>query len=132
MPSPSGNLLKVLIRASPWLQPDTSTPLTIPDSIRPNQEVLIPGQLRAFIRHEWRDRLPGQALLDTETVSLIGYSERLCRLIPEFSGGVKIDIRYPIEMTAPIYHNCITKAHKRTASYSVICPQPVLSANVLT
>jgi hypothetical protein len=119
MPSPSGNLIKVVVRESQWLKPETSTPLDIPNSIPPNHQVTIPGQLRAFIRHEQKRRKHGTQLLGKDTVTLLAYSERLKREVPEFNGGVPIIIQYPLQFSYPAYINCMTKADKMKMSWIV-------------
>jgi hypothetical protein len=81
MPSPSGQLIKVVIRDCPWLAPDTSAPLALPDSILPNRRAKVPGQLRALVRYKTTHREPG-------VVSLLAYSQRLYRSIPEFNVAV--------------------------------------------
>jgi hypothetical protein len=82
MPSPSGQVIKVVIRSSAWLEPDTTAPLILPDSISPNGRVAIPGRLQALIRHERTSRESGEILN--------GFSERLHRSIPEFLGNIPI------------------------------------------
>lgn len=119
MPSPSGQLLKMVIRESPWLQPDTTAPLSFPDSIKPNQPARISGQLRALICHETVPREQGVVLRGTDTVSLLGYSERLHRSIPEFSGGVPIVVQYPLQLTVPAYMDCMTKSDEMMVSWMV-------------
>jgi hypothetical protein len=119
MPSPSGNLIKVVIKESQWLKPETSTPLDIPNSIPPTHKATIPGQLRAFIRHEQSGREHGTQLLMNDTVILLAYSERLERKVPEFSGAVPIVVQYPLQFPYPAYLNCMTKADKMTMSWMV-------------
>lgn len=122
MPSPSGQVLKVVIRASQWLVPDISAPLILPDSIPPGGQVRVPGELWAFIRHEWVRRNSGQALYAKDTVSLQAYSERLNRTVPEFSGGVDIIVQYPLQLSKPTYMDCMTKADEMTIAWLVMCP----------
>lgn len=119
MPSPSDNLIKVVIRESQWLKPDTSAPLSIPNSIPSSHQATIPGQLRAFIRHEQSERKSGEQLLGNDTVTLLAYSERLERAVPEFSGAVPIIIQYPLQFPYPAYINCMTKADEMTMSWIV-------------
>jgi hypothetical protein len=120
MPSPSGQLIKVVIRESTWLEPDTNAPLTLPDSIMPQRQARIPGQLRAFIRHETVYREPGKVLNDHDTVSLLAYSQRLRRSIPEFSGGVPIIVQYPLQLIPLAYMDCMEKSEAMTISWTVI------------
>lgn len=122
MPSPSGNLIKVVIRNSRWLEPETTAPLNIPNSILPGHQAKIPGQLRALIRHEQTQRKSGQQLLDNDTVMLLAYSERLRRAVPEFSGAVPISIQYPLQLMSPAYMNCMTKADEMEISWIVSSP----------
>jgi hypothetical protein len=134
MPSPSGQLIKVVIRESRWLEPDTSDPLILPDSILPGHQAVIPGTLRALIRHETVPRGSGKALVDDEVVSLLGYSERLRRSIPEFSGGSSIVIQYPLQLSLPSYIDCMTKVEEMTISWTVrvflyLCFPTLLNAN---
>jgi len=119
MPSPSGQFLKVVIRESSWLEPDTTAPLTLPDSIMPSCRASIPGQLRAFIRHERTDRESGIPLYARDTVSLLSYSERLRRSVPEFSGSVPIIIQYPLELIAPAHMDAMEKGDEMTVSWMV-------------
>src|ERR1700753_509207 len=119
MPSPSGALLKVVVRETPWLRPDVSAPLTIPDSIQPGRLARVPGQLKAFIIHETSPRTPGVRLYEKETVSLLGYSERLNRAVPEFAGGVNIVIQCPLQLSAPAYMDCMTKVEQMSISWMV-------------
>lgn len=122
MPSPSRQLLKVVIKASQWLAPDVSTPLLLPDSIPPGGQVRVPGELWAFIRHERVRRNSGQALYASDTVSLQAYSARLNRIVPEFSGGVPIIVQYPLQLSKPTYMDCMTKADEMTIAWLVIYP----------
>jgi len=119
MPSPSGNLIKVVIRNSQWLEPETSAPLNMPNSIPPNHKAIIPGQIRALIRHEKSQRKSGQQLLESDTVILLAYSERLQRAVSEFSGGVQVKIQYPVQLTSPAYMNCMTKEDQMEISWIV-------------
>ena len=119
MPSPPGALLKVVIRGTQFLAADTSAPLVMPGSIPPNTSVGVPGELKAFIRQEGTARNPGQVLRVEDTVSLIGYSERLCREIPEFSNGTKLIIQYPVQLASPAHLDCMTKAEEMTISWMV-------------
>lgn len=128
MPSPSGQLLNVVIRESLWLKPDTAAPLILPDGIMPNRQASIPGQLKALIRHEKTPRESGEVLNSRDTVSLIGYSPRLRRSIPEFSGGVPIIVQYPLELTPPAYMDCMEKSDEMTVSWTVRIPRVRLSA----
>jgi len=119
MPSPSGQLICVIIRESPWLDPDTTNPLVIPDSILSGQTARIPGELRAFIRHETSSRGPGEKLECEHTVSLLAYSSRLHRSIPEFWGGVSITIQYPIVLPPPSCMDCMTKDNEMRITWTV-------------
>lgn len=119
MPSPSGQLIKVVIRSSTWLEPDTTTPIILPDSIMPNERAEIPSQLRALIRHEVKHRDSGERLNERDTVSLLAYSERLHRAIPEFSGGVHIIIQYPLQLACKSYVDCMEKGDEMTMSWTV-------------
>jgi hypothetical protein len=120
MPSPSGQVIKVVIRSSAWLEPDTTAPLILPDSISPNGRVAIPGRLQALIRHERTSRESGEILNERDTVSLLGYSERLHRSIPEFSGNIPIVVQYPLQLARPVYMDCMEKCDEMTISWMVI------------
>lgn len=119
MPSPSRGLIKVVIRKSEWLEPETIAPLTIPDSIPIGEEVTVPGRLRAFIRHEQSPRVSGERLNAKDVVKLLAYSERLKREVPEFSGAVPIVVQYPLHLPYPAYINCMTKAQGMRMSWIV-------------
>lgn len=131
MPSPSGRLLKIVIKASAWLAPDISAPLILPDSIPSGGRFRVPGKLRAFIRHESAPRPSGQALHANDTVSLQAYSERLNRVVPEFSGGVPIIVQYPLQMSAPQYMDCMTKGDEMTVAWLVTYSKIHISLNIL-
>lgn len=109
----------MVIRESDWLEPDTTAPLTIPDSILPNRVARILGQLRALIRHESTNRKSGEALNVRDTVSLLAYSPRLLRSVPEFSGGVPIIVQYPLQLPVPVYMDCMEKGDEMTVSWLV-------------
>lgn len=119
MPSPSGNRIKIVIRQSQWLQPETTTPIVLPNSIPIGQEIMVPGQLKALVRHEQSPRGSGQQLLANDTIRLLAYSERLKRAVPEFSGGVPIVIQYPLKLASPAFVDCMTKADEMTMSWIV-------------
>jgi hypothetical protein len=119
MPSPSNNRIKVVIRDSLWLEPDATAPLIVPNSIPPNHQATIPGQLKALIRHERHARKSGEQLNGNDTITLLAYSERLKRAVPEFSGAYPIVIQYPLQLPWPAYINCMTKADEMTMSWNV-------------
>lgn len=119
MPSPSGQLIKIVIRSSTCLEPETSGPLNLPDSIVPGGRVVVPGQLRALIRPEKNHRADGEELLLEDNVSLLAYSERLVRSIPEFSGGVPIIVQYPLQVPRPVYMNCLQKGDEMAIKWMV-------------
>ena len=97
----------------------------LPDGIPPNQEVRIPGILKALILHETKPQAPGNSLCADETVSLLAYSKRLSRAIPEFSGRHHIKIQYPLKLGPPRYLDCVTKDDQArvswTVSHTLIC-----------
>jgi hypothetical protein len=119
MPSPSGQLLKVVIRASPWLIPDISLPLIIPDSILAGKEATVPGQLRAQICHETIPRGSGIPLFELDTVSLFCYSERVRRAVPELSGRHEIKVEYPLRLGRPTYMDCMTRNDEMSIYWAV-------------
>lgn len=109
MPSPKGNILKVLIRQTPWLEPVISEPLELPREIAPGAIVRLPGVLKALIKNETAVRPPSTTFYAQDTVSLIAYFERLHRSLPEFSGGVQVKYEYPLVMSTPKYLDCVVK-----------------------
>ena len=119
MPSPSGSLLKIVINNSIWLEPDWLNPLIVLDSIEPNTSAMVPGQLKAFIRHETNNRISGARLCAKDAISLLAYSERLRRRVPEFSTTLPIVIQYPLRLPAPAYLDCITNADEMSISWKV-------------
>jgi hypothetical protein len=119
MPSPSGQLLKVVIRDSSWLTPDISHTLILPDAILPGGQVTIPGQLRAQICHETTPRESGSPLSELDTVSLLCYSERLRRAVPELSGGYEFKVEYPLRLGRPTCMDCMTRNDEMAVYWTV-------------
>lgn len=109
MPSPKGNILKILIRPTPWLEPVSSEPLELPREIAPGAIVRVPGVLRALIKNESVPRAPGTTFHAQDTVALVAYFERLQRSLPEFAGGIEVAYQYPLVMSVPKYLDCVAK-----------------------
>jgi len=119
MPSPKGNILQVLIRPTPWLEPVSSEPLELPREIRPGATVRVRGVLRALIRNETAERPSGTTFSAGDTVALVAFFERLQRPLPEFSGGVNVTYKYPIVMSVPKYLDCVAKGDTVQFSWTV-------------
>jgi hypothetical protein len=119
MPSPKRNLLHVLIRSAPWLDPVESEPLEIPCNIQVGEVVEVPGVLRALIRNETATRPWGKTFSARERVSLIASFERLHRALPEFHGSSDIEIRYPLQLSPPRYLDCVAKGDRIRFSWRV-------------
>lgn len=113
------NILKVLIRPTPWLDPVSSEPLELPQDIRPGAIVRVQGVLRAQIRNEAVERPSGTTFRADDTVALVAFFERLQRPLPEFSGGVNVTYRYPIAMSVPKYLDCVAKGDTVQFSWTV-------------
>ncbi|KAF2259686.1 hypothetical protein CC78DRAFT_555936 [Lojkania enalia] len=109
MPSPKGNVLKILIQPTPWLEPVVSEPLELPREIPPGATVKVPGVLSALIKNESSIRAPGTTFYAQDTVALTAYSPRLQRPLPEFFGGVKVTYQYPLIMSIPKHLDCVAK-----------------------
>jgi hypothetical protein len=119
MPSPKTQDIKILIQGTQWLDPIVSEPVFLPKDIRPGQTVTVPGRLRAFILQERSQRRPGQLLHATDEVELTATATRLDRAIPDFCGSTKITIRYPLELDAPKFLDCVEKGDEVTFSWIV-------------
>ncbi|OCT46898.1 hypothetical protein CLCR_02237 [Cladophialophora carrionii] len=119
MPSPKAADIDVLIHGTHWLDPIVSEPVRVPKDIKPGQTVLVPGTLKAFICHERSTRGPGQLLHATDEVQLIATATRLGRTLPDFSGKTGIVIRYPLELDAPKYLDCVEKGDEVVFSWTL-------------
>jgi hypothetical protein len=119
MPSPKTADIDVLIHGTHWLDPIVSEPVRVPKDIKPGQTVLVPGTLKAFICHERSTRGPGQLLHATDEIQLIVTATRLGRTLPDFSGKTGIVIRYPLELDAPKYLDCVEKGDEVVFSWTV-------------
>tara|TARA_R110002003_G_scaffold48_37_gene4252 strand:+ start:21914 stop:23083 length:1170 start_codon:yes stop_codon:yes gene_type:complete len=119
MPSPKGNVLKILIRSTPWLEPVALEPLELPREIRPGAIVGVHGVLRALIKNETVGRPSGTTFQANDTLALVAFFERLQRSLPEFSGGVNVIYRYPIVMSVPKYLDCVAKGDMVQFSWTV-------------
>jgi hypothetical protein len=122
MPSPKTADIDILIHGTHWLDPIISEPVRVPKDIKPGQTVLVPGTLKALICHERSTRGPGQLLHATDEVQLIATATRLGRTLPDFSGKTQIVIRYPLELDAPKYLDCVEKGDEVTFSWTVSRP----------
>ena len=120
MPSPEQRSVHLMIQGTRFLVPVASEPLELPRGIQPGHEVTVPGVLRALIRDEQAERAPGCSLRYEDSVTLVGYfNERLGRPIPSFCGATKIPIQYPLQLDAPRYLDCVSKANKVRFSWTV-------------
>lgn len=119
MPSPRGNVLQVLIRSTPWLEPVSSEPLTLPREIQPGATVRVSGVLKALIKNETSTRPSGTSFVAHDKVSLVAFFERLQRPLPEFAGGVDVTYQYPLVMSIPKYVDCISKEDSVKFSWTV-------------
>ncbi|KAH7081221.1 hypothetical protein BKA63DRAFT_549959 [Paraphoma chrysanthemicola] len=119
MPSPKGNVLKILIRSTPWLEPVALEPLELPRDILPGATVSVHGVLKAFIKNETGKRPPGTTFKVYDTVVLVAFFERLGRTLPEFSGRVDVSYQYPMVMTAPKYLDCVAKGDMVQFSWTI-------------
>jgi hypothetical protein len=119
MPSPKSSEIQVLIHGTHWLSPIASEPIYLPTDIPPGTTVDVPGVLRAFIMQERAPRQPGQLLYASDNVQLIATATKLNRTLPDFSGGTKITVRYPLELDAPKYLDCVEKGDEVTFSWVV-------------
>ncbi|KAJ9138070.1 hypothetical protein NKR23_g8697 [Pleurostoma richardsiae] len=119
MPSPKGNILKVLVQPTSWLEPVAAEPLELPREIQPGATVRVPGILRAFIKYEFSPRAVGTALCARDTVRLVAFFERLQRRLPEFGGGADVMYRYPLVMSPPKYLDCVAKGDMVRFSWTI-------------
>jgi hypothetical protein len=119
MPTPKNRDIRVLIAGSHWLDPIVSEPVIVPPAIPVGATVEIPGVLRAFIMNERVPRNPKVPFAISEDVQLIATMGRVERTLPEFSGRVKIDIKYPLELDPPRYLDCIAPGGHITFSWTV-------------
>ncbi|KAK0646765.1 hypothetical protein B0T16DRAFT_391142 [Cercophora newfieldiana] len=87
MPSPRHNPLHVHIRATPWLEPDTTQLLEFPNGIPTGATMQVPGVFRALIKNEQHQRASGEPF------------RRLKRCVPEFGGGESVVYEYPVAMS---------------------------------
>ncbi|KAH7133667.1 hypothetical protein EDB81DRAFT_949960 [Dactylonectria macrodidyma] len=109
MPSPSASTVQLLIQETSWLTPIATEPLWLPQSIQPDQQVEIPGTLRAYIQNR-----VGRPVLEklevTEDVRLIAiFNERMQRALPDFCDPSHITITYPLILSPPTYLDCVAK-----------------------
>lgn len=119
MPSPKTADIDMLIHGTHWLDPIISEPVRLPKDIKPGQTILVPGTLKAFICHERSARGPGQMLHATDEIQLIATATRLGRTLTEFSGKTQIVIRYPLELDAPKFLDCVEKGDEVMFSWTV-------------
>jgi hypothetical protein len=119
MPSPKSSEIQVLIHGTHWLDPIASEPIFLPRDIPPGATVEVPGVLRAFILQERAPRKPGQLLYASDGIQLIATATQLQRTLPDFSGSTQITIRYPLELGAPRYLDCVEKGDEVTFSWVV-------------
>ena len=131
MPSPKTADIKVLIHGTHWLEPVDSEPVFLPHDIKPGQIVQVPGVLRAFISHERSSRGSGQMLHATDEVQLIATATRIGRTLEDFSGKTQIVVRYPLELDAPKYLDCVEKGNEVTFSW-VVSWMPLSHFPILT
>jgi hypothetical protein len=127
MPSPSNHDIQVLIHGSHWLDPIVSESITLPKGIPVDEVVEVPGVLRAFIMQERVLRAPGQPLLATDEVQLIATMGRINRIVPEFTGSTKIEIKYPLQLDAPRFLDCVSPGDHITFSWTVNIAQVICS-----
>ena len=101
------------------LDPIISDPVYVSNDINPGQTVLVPGTLKASICHERSTTGPGQLLHAADEIQLIATATRLGRTLPDFSGKTQIVIRYPLELDAPKYLDCVEKGEVVMFSWTV-------------
>jgi hypothetical protein len=126
MPSPVSNEIEVLIHGTHWLDPIVTEPVVLPKSIPVGETVDVPGVLRAFIMQERSPRNAGQAFSESDEIQLIATAMVLDRTLPDFSGGTKIAIQYPLELDAPKYLDCVAQGDQVTFSWTVCTPTNAL------
>lgn len=85
----------------------------------PNRQGRVSGELRALIRHEKKRRGPGITFQNKEIVSLLAYSPRLCRAIPEFTWRSRIVVQYPVQLIPPTYMDCMEKGNEMITTWTV-------------
>ncbi|KIW65816.1 hypothetical protein PV04_08038 [Phialophora macrospora] len=119
MPSPKTADIQVLIHSTHWPDPIVPEPVYVPKDIKPGQTVLVRGTLEAFICHERSTRGPGQLLHATNEVQLMATATKLGRTLPDFSGKTGIVIRYPLELVAPKYLDCVEKGDEVVFSWTL-------------
>lgn len=119
MPSPRYNPLHVHIGATPWLEPDLTQLLELPRGIPPGAAVAVPGVLRALIRNEHDQRPAGAFFHAEDTVSLVAYSQRLRRRVPEFRGSQPVVYQYPLIMSTPKFLDAVAIGDRVKFSWMV-------------
>jgi hypothetical protein len=119
MPSPKNHEFRVLIHGTHWLEPIVTEPVYLPKEIQVDQVVNVEGRLRAFIMQERVPRDPTVHFSAKEDVQLVAIMPRVNRVIPEFNGSTKIDIKYPLQLDAPKYLDCVSPGQHITFSWTV-------------
>ncbi|KAM7206582.1 hypothetical protein V8F20_002708 [Naviculisporaceae sp. PSN 640] len=119
MPSPRYIPLHVHIRPTPWLEPDMTQLVELPLDIPPGATMRVPGCIRALVRKESSQRRAGKLFRAEDTVSLVAFSKRLKRRVPEFSGSKQVVYQYPVSMSRPKFLDAVTIGDRVKFSWTV-------------
>lgn len=119
MPTPAHAKIPILINAGSWFEPISSEPAYLPTSIFPGETVSVRGEVRALIRQEGVPRQPGVIFSATEELQLTAIMPGINHVLPDFFQPIPIEIRYPLELEAPITLRSVERGKNVTFSWRV-------------